>query len=86
MDHEDNMVGRVLHEVKYPRLIFAKERKCRFHNLRNGPFTGPVSNLSVMVHHIKEEEYGKLMHRFGMVANASAKLYKRVGNVIEFGC
>ncbi|KEG05454.1 putative UDP-Gal or UDP-GlcNAc-dependent glycosyltransferase, partial [Trypanosoma grayi] len=85
MHHEDVMVGRVLYEVKSPHLLIVGERVCRFHNLRSGPFA-PVSNSSVVIHHLLEHEYKALMRRFSEDTNPRATSYNRTGGLMIFSC
>ncbi|ORC84787.1 UDP-Gal or UDP-GlcNAc-dependent glycosyltransferase, partial [Trypanosoma theileri] len=86
MFHEDMMVGHVLHLSKYKGLVYVIEKVCRFHNLHGSPTKRRVGKKSVMVHHIKEKEYMKLMHRFGNDTTPIAKNYSRLNNRIEFDC
>ncbi|CCD17232.1 unnamed protein product [Trypanosoma congolense IL3000] len=63
--HEDIMVGRVLREkVKFEDLITVDMRSCKFHESgRRGIFT-TVTQKSVVVHHIREEDYQRLWEWF----------------------
>ncbi|KEG07439.1 UDP-Gal or UDP-GlcNAc-dependent glycosyltransferase [Trypanosoma grayi] len=65
MEHEDVMVGRAIKERRYPHLVYAREKSCRFHDVHVGLSVQPVTSRSVAIHHIKESEYAELMERFG---------------------
>ncbi|KEG07025.1 putative UDP-Gal or UDP-GlcNAc-dependent glycosyltransferase [Trypanosoma grayi] len=86
MDHEDVMVGRALHEVKYPHLIFAKEKKCRFHNLRNGSHGHKVTQFSVVIHHVTEAEYSVLMARLRGFKTQTVKKYSQSRRSLTMFC
>ncbi|ORC84785.1 UDP-Gal or UDP-GlcNAc-dependent glycosyltransferase [Trypanosoma theileri] len=92
MDHEDVLVGRVLYELQYTRLLYVSERKCRFHDIVYGPHYFPLSGKSVLIHHIKEHEYAWLMWRFNKskipipVRYRVPPHYKRKRNRIQFDC
>ncbi|CCD17006.1 unnamed protein product [Trypanosoma congolense IL3000] len=62
---EDAMVGITLKRAGYSSKLFhVNEKKCSFHDIHAGALVGPLSPSSVMVHHVKEEDYGALMKRF----------------------
>ncbi|ORC84746.1 UDP-Gal or UDP-GlcNAc-dependent glycosyltransferase [Trypanosoma theileri] len=86
MGHEDVMVGRALYKSQYPHLLFATEKKCRFHNVRCGSHKRHISKSSVVVHHITEEEYTILMNRFWNDTTPSPKSYKRKKKSLEMNC
>ncbi|RNF19341.1 UDP-Gal or UDP-GlcNAc-dependent glycosyltransferase [Trypanosoma conorhini] len=86
LNHEDAMVGRVLHEVHYKGLLFVKEKSCRFHDVHRGFQVRRVSRLSVVVHHLWESEYEVLMRRFGKDISPSPKKYRRMRGGFVFDC
>ncbi|ESL11432.1 UDP-Gal or UDP-GlcNAc-dependent glycosyltransferase [Trypanosoma rangeli SC58] len=72
-EHEDVMLGRALYEMKRPNITFVIEKTCRFHDVHTGSNKARVTSRSVVVHHLKEEEYALLALRF---ANESADTVK----------
>ncbi|ORC79393.1 putative UDP-Gal or UDP-GlcNAc-dependent glycosyltransferase [Trypanosoma theileri] len=86
MEHEDTMVGRVVHELHYSELIMVREKKCRFHNLRKGCRIAAPSNSSVMIHHIVESEYIDLMKRYEHDTAPKAKFIKHRHDYLYFAC
>ncbi|KEG05857.1 putative UDP-Gal or UDP-GlcNAc-dependent glycosyltransferase [Trypanosoma grayi] len=86
MEHEDVMVGRALHEVKYPELTLVRESRCSFHDLRYGCRRRSLSDTSVVIHHIKSRDYMKLMRRFSNGTAATAREYRRLPRSLWFHC
>eukprot|EP00760_Papus_ankaliazontas_P038423 PhM_4_TR9129/c0_g1_i1/m.87063 len=62
MDHEDVMVGRWFFDAKKRVNVF---RDCRFHDVNVGANVRPLTDASICVHHVKENEYASLYRRFG---------------------
>ncbi|CCD16280.1 unnamed protein product [Trypanosoma congolense IL3000] len=87
---EDAMVGITLKRAGYSSELFhVNEKKCSFHELHAGFLVRPVSPSSVMVHHVKEEDYGALMKRFNdgkVVAPRKLEDTNRDAGVKTFGC
>ncbi|KAH9597265.1 hypothetical protein LSM04_007517 [Trypanosoma melophagium] len=77
-DHEDIMIGRVLYERKHPEIIFVSEKKCRFHDVHVGANKAPITSHSVVVHHLRENEYAELLRRFSEGKNSSENEVKPV--------
>ncbi|ORC88717.1 UDP-Gal or UDP-GlcNAc-dependent glycosyltransferase [Trypanosoma theileri] len=77
-DHEDIMIGRVLYETKHPGIIFVPEKKCRFHDVHVGANKAPITAQSVVVHHLRENEYAELLRRFPEEGNDSENKVKPV--------
>ncbi|ESL05254.1 UDP-Gal or UDP-GlcNAc-dependent glycosyltransferase [Trypanosoma rangeli SC58] len=66
MQYEDVMVGRVLlQEVKYRPLVHVKVLPCHFHDIRNDTGHSQVVPSSMLLHHVREDDYAALMARFG---------------------
>ncbi|RNF11037.1 UDP-Gal or UDP-GlcNAc-dependent glycosyltransferase [Trypanosoma rangeli] len=86
MNHEDAMVGRVLREIRYKELVYVKEGPCRFHDVHVGSHLGPVSQGSVVVHHLWESEYELLMRRFGNDTFPLPQRYRRMRGGFVFDC
>ncbi|KEG15190.1 putative UDP-Gal or UDP-GlcNAc-dependent glycosyltransferase [Trypanosoma grayi] len=87
MNHEDMMVGRVLAETRYPNLVVALEGWCRFHNVHVGIPIRPVTQYSVVVHHLWESEYSMFMRRFGKdVAPGPYRFRRNRKGLIRFIC
>ncbi|ORC84788.1 UDP-Gal or UDP-GlcNAc-dependent glycosyltransferase [Trypanosoma theileri] len=86
MDHEDNMIGRIIHEIKYPELLLVREGRCSFHDLHKGARKHPLSNASVVIHHIKEKEYKKLMIYFSKNMTIVPRTYSKMPRSIWFTC
>lgn len=62
MDHEDVMVGRALYDGKTNVSLV---RDCRLHDVHTGANVKKITGKSLVVHHLKADEYGALMRRFG---------------------
>ncbi|ORC86737.1 UDP-Gal or UDP-GlcNAc-dependent glycosyltransferase [Trypanosoma theileri] len=88
MNAEDVMVARVLLvELQYKPLVFAGVLPCRFHNIRNDTGHFMVNRNSVVVHHLREDEYAMLMDRFGYIAAYTPKVQKlRKRQFLRFLC
>ncbi|KEG05235.1 UDP-Gal or UDP-GlcNAc-dependent glycosyltransferase [Trypanosoma grayi] len=86
MTHEDLMIGRVLHEVQFPYLLFVREQSCRFHNLRYGWPIGPVTQSSLVIHDTTDAEFMRLMDLFRADTNPVPKPYNFKEGTLEFEC
>ncbi|EAN85373.1 putative UDP-Gal or UDP-GlcNAc-dependent glycosyltransferase [Trypanosoma cruzi] len=72
-EHEDLMLGRILYETRHPNITLVFENTCRFHDIHVGGNKAPLTSRSVVVHHLKEEEYAFLAKLF---LNESAEMVK----------
>ncbi|ORC80252.1 UDP-Gal or UDP-GlcNAc-dependent glycosyltransferase [Trypanosoma theileri] len=87
MHHEDVMVGRVLTQIKYQHLLYAREKPCHFHDVHVGHRVNPVTSQSVVIHHLWESEYAELMERFGNDTSPSPRRFRRPSRCfIDFPC
>ncbi|KAF8285070.1 putative UDP-Gal or UDP-GlcNAc-dependent glycosyltransferase [Trypanosoma cruzi] len=86
MDHEDVMVGRVLHEMRYKDVVFFSERPCRFHDVHGGLGARNATESSVVVHHVWESEYETLMQRFGNDTSPAPKRFRCSKGWYIFDC
>ncbi|CBH13797.1 UDP-Gal or UDP-GlcNAc-dependent glycosyltransferase, putative [Trypanosoma brucei gambiense DAL972] len=67
--HEDVMTALVLQDkIRYKGLIIANAAGCHFHNKAKEDIREAVSNRSVVVHHIREEDYEVLMDHFSNIS------------------
>ncbi|EAN92783.1 putative UDP-Gal or UDP-GlcNAc-dependent glycosyltransferase [Trypanosoma cruzi] len=86
MDHENAMVGRVLHEMRYKDVVFFSERPCRFHDVHEGFGVKNVTESSVVVHHVWESDYETLMQRFGNDTSPAPKRFRCSKGWYIFDC
>ncbi|KEG07875.1 UDP-Gal or UDP-GlcNAc-dependent glycosyltransferase [Trypanosoma grayi] len=92
MDHEDVMVGHVLHVLLYKGLVYVGESNCRFHDSSRG-FSKryPMSSL-VAVQHVKPRDYVRWMKRFASRKAPAPRKYmfrkvdRRRMKLIQFKC
>ncbi|KEG09207.1 UDP-Gal or UDP-GlcNAc-dependent glycosyltransferase [Trypanosoma grayi] len=88
MHAEDAMVGLSLFMSGYnSSLTFATEDRCSFHDVHEGAVVEPVRSSSVMIHHVNENDYKKLMKRFKYDSGASPRNWtRRNSHEINFHC
>ncbi|ESL05276.1 UDP-Gal or UDP-GlcNAc-dependent glycosyltransferase [Trypanosoma rangeli SC58] len=64
--YEDVMVAWVVQEeVKYKPMVYVKVLPCHFHDIRNDTGHSQVVPSSMLLHHVREDDYAALMARFG---------------------
>ncbi|KAH8620609.1 hypothetical protein ERJ75_000066900 [Trypanosoma vivax] len=85
MDHEDMMVGHALFRTTRDQVNYATVRRCHFHNVRGRNDVYPVTDNSVLLHNIAEEEYASLYDRFSSAAS-NASGYDRTAEGFFFRC
>ncbi|ORC86756.1 UDP-Gal or UDP-GlcNAc-dependent glycosyltransferase [Trypanosoma theileri] len=86
MQNEDMMVGFVLRKVLHHNITFVREKRCRFHDFRSGRHKWRVTKNSVMVHHITEEDYDRLMNFSGYQRSITPKTPVHRSWHLEFIC
>ncbi|ORC86782.1 UDP-Gal or UDP-GlcNAc-dependent glycosyltransferase, partial [Trypanosoma theileri] len=88
MQDDDMMVGRVLRvEQRHHHSIFVVAAPCSFHDILNDTGHYSVTWRSVVIHHLREDDYGKLMERFGNDTTHSSRLEMVRGRgYIQFVC
>ncbi|KEG06097.1 UDP-Gal or UDP-GlcNAc-dependent glycosyltransferase [Trypanosoma grayi] len=86
MQHEDVMIGRVIHEQQYAHLVLVKEQRCRFHMLDLKDPNGVPRNSSLVIHGGTDAEFLSLMYVFGNDTAAVAKRYRRKRGFLMFDC
>ncbi|KAH8617641.1 hypothetical protein ERJ75_000361600 [Trypanosoma vivax] len=81
MEHEDLLVGHVLHLRKYKDLVFIKDSQCRFHNLHGNCCTAPLTRRSMMIHNVKEWEYAWVKDKQSDESRLQPKRFWRWGKL-----
>ncbi|RNF23408.1 UDP-Gal or UDP-GlcNAc-dependent glycosyltransferase [Trypanosoma conorhini] len=77
MLNEDVMMGRAIEWSRYAPVVYAREKVCSFHDATEGRFYRPTTANSVVVHHLRESDYGELMDRFGNDTAPAARVFRR---------
>ncbi|RHW71108.1 UDP-Gal or UDP-GlcNAc-dependent glycosyltransferase [Trypanosoma brucei equiperdum] len=85
---EDAMVGLTLQRAGYAsKILYIREKKCSFHNVHAGPTVVAVTDSSVMVHHVREDEYEKLKQRFANERDVAPRfIYSIYEGMKGFSC
>jgi hypothetical protein len=71
-DHEDVMVGRILYRLHVNHTLVSD---CGMHDVHTGENKKPVASTSLVIHHLKGDEYLTLFTRFGEEATLPAATF-----------